>query len=120
MDSLTHKIEHFYLQALGLGLPAPEPSPLDEQFGWHSPIGWTAPAETPDPEPSPADTGERLTFRQVLLREVERFQGWDNEVGDFLAGELAVIADRARFLSADSPAEYRDHAAILDGDPEPN
>lgn len=99
---------------------SPALSPIEEQFHPFESPTWTAPAEETDPEPSPADTGERLTMEQLIRREVERFLAWDNDLGMLLGSTLGVLADEVRFLSAQSVDEYYDHRGIVESCPEPN
>jgi hypothetical protein len=90
-----------------------EPSPLDEQFGYFSPIGWIAPAEVTDPEPSPSDTGERIALADLIQAQITKFKSWNNEAGDLFAAHFEELASEAAFLGAHTAAEFHDHRAIL-------
>jgi hypothetical protein len=62
------------------------------------------------------DRSDRLTFDQLIERQIEFYESWKNDAGRMFAQHMTELLMRARWVSATTPQEYDARAQIAEQD----
>jgi hypothetical protein len=97
-----------------LTLRKPRSTPADAWPAWTDRESFAPTCTLDHAAPEPIDDSpERLTLLGVVEREISRYQSWQSEIGDLLAGELATLKRELELTHAETVAQLEDRREVL-------
>jgi hypothetical protein len=117
----------------------PEPAPGELWPAWTDADVWTITEPDPDPDPEPyaptaddlaelaelaaaatardfLDASERLTLADLAEHQAAFYRRWHNGAGDLFGRIMEDLAQKIRYVSAETPADFEAREETIDRD----